>query len=223
MPKPLIVWITINCGKFLKRWEYLTTLPASQETCTQVKKQQLELDMEQLTDSKLGKEYIKAIYCHLTYLTSMQGTSWKILGWMNHRLESGLSGEISPPQICRWYHSNGRNWRGTKESLDEGERGEWESLLETWHSKNWDHGIRSHHFMANRGGKSKQWQILFSWAPKPLQMVTATMKLNMLAPWKKSYDKPRQCIRKQRCNFADKDHYSQNYDFSSSHVYRCES
>ena len=59
MPKPLTVWITTNRGKFFKRWEYQTTLPISQETCFQVKKQQIEPDMEQLTGSKLGKEYIK--------------------------------------------------------------------------------------------------------------------------------------------------------------------
>ena len=52
MPKPLTVWITINCGKFWKRWEYQTTLPASSKTCMQVKKQQLELDMEQWTGSE---------------------------------------------------------------------------------------------------------------------------------------------------------------------------
>ena len=52
MPKPLTVWITINCGKFWKRWEYQTTLPASWEIYMQVKKQQLELDMEQETGSK---------------------------------------------------------------------------------------------------------------------------------------------------------------------------
>ena len=62
MLKPLTVWITINCGKFFKKWEYQTSLPASWETCTQVKKQQLELDMEQVTGSKLGKEYVKAVY-----------------------------------------------------------------------------------------------------------------------------------------------------------------
>ena len=66
------VWITTNCGKFLKRWDYQTTLPASCETCMQVKKQQLEPDMEQWTGSKLGKEYVKAVYCHLAYLTYMQ-------------------------------------------------------------------------------------------------------------------------------------------------------
>ena len=52
MPKPLTVWITTNCGKFLKIWEYQTTLPASWEICMQVKKQQLKLDMEQQTASK---------------------------------------------------------------------------------------------------------------------------------------------------------------------------
>ena len=59
--KPLTVWITINCEKFWKRWEYQTTWPASWEICMQVKKQQLELDMEKWTGSKLGKEYIKAV------------------------------------------------------------------------------------------------------------------------------------------------------------------
>ena len=57
--KPLTVWITTNCGKL--RWEYQTTLPASQETCKQAKKQQLELDMEQRTGSRFGKEYVKAV------------------------------------------------------------------------------------------------------------------------------------------------------------------
>ena len=61
----------------------------------QVKKQQLELDMEQKTGSKLGKEYIKAVYCHPAYLTSMQSTSCKMHDWITHKLESRLLGEIS--------------------------------------------------------------------------------------------------------------------------------
>ena len=61
----------------------------------QVKKQQLELDMEKQTGSKWRKEYIKAIYYHLASLTYMQNTSWEILGWMKHKLESRLLGEIS--------------------------------------------------------------------------------------------------------------------------------
>ena len=88
MPKPSTLWITTNCGKFWKRWEYQTTWPASWEICMQVKKQQLELDMEQQTSYKLGKEYIKAVYCHPAYLTYMQSTSCEMLGWMKHKLES---------------------------------------------------------------------------------------------------------------------------------------
>ena len=75
MPKPLTVRITTNSGKFIMTWEYQTTWPASWELCMQVRKQQLELDMEQQTGSKLGKEYVKAIYCHPAYLTYMQSTS----------------------------------------------------------------------------------------------------------------------------------------------------
>ena len=90
----LTVWLTVNCGKFLKRWEYQTTLPASWEICMQVKKQQLELHMEQWTGSKLGKQYVKAVYCHPAYLTSMQSTSWETPGWKKHKLESRLPEEI---------------------------------------------------------------------------------------------------------------------------------
>ena len=74
-PMTLTVWITKNCGKFFKRWEYQTTLPFSGETCMQVKKQQLELDMEKQTGLKLGKQYVKIVYCHPAYLTYMQSTS----------------------------------------------------------------------------------------------------------------------------------------------------
>ena len=60
-PKPLTVWMTTNYGKLFKRWEYQTIWPASWETCMQLRKQQLELDMEQQIGSKSGKEYIKAV------------------------------------------------------------------------------------------------------------------------------------------------------------------
>ena len=75
-----------------KLWKILQEMglpdhpPASWEICMQVKKQQLELDMKQQTASKLGKEYVKAVYCHPAYLTSMQSTPWEILGWMKHKL-----------------------------------------------------------------------------------------------------------------------------------------
>ena len=93
--KPLTVWITENCGKFLKRWEYQATLPASWKTCMQVKKQKLGPDKEQWAGSKLGKEYVNAAYCHLAYLTYMQSISCRMTGWMNHKLESRLLGETA--------------------------------------------------------------------------------------------------------------------------------
>ena len=95
MLNTLTVWITTDCGKFLKRWEYQTTLPASWEIYMQVKKQQLEPDMKQWTGSKLTKEYDKAVYCHPAYLTYIQSTSSEIPNWMNCHLESRLPGEIS--------------------------------------------------------------------------------------------------------------------------------
>ena len=74
----VFVLITTNWGKFFKNWEYQTILPAFWEICTQVKKQQLVWDIEQLTSSKLGKEYVKAVYCHPAYLTYMQSISSKM-------------------------------------------------------------------------------------------------------------------------------------------------
>ena len=91
MSKPLTVWITRKCGKFWKRWEYQTTWPTSWKICMQVKKQQLEPDMEQQTSSKSGKEYIKVIYCQPAYLTYMEHTSWEMLDWMKHKQN----------QVCR--------------------------------------------------------------------------------------------------------------------------
>ena len=92
---PLTVWITKNCGKFFISWEYQTTLPASWETCMQVKKQQIEPDREQKTGSKLGKEYLKAEYCHLAYLAFYAEYTMQNASWINHKLESKLLGEIS--------------------------------------------------------------------------------------------------------------------------------
>ena len=92
MLKPWTVCITTTGGKFFKRWEYQTTLPASWEICIQVKKQQLEPDMEQQTGSKLGKEYIKTIYFHPAYLTYMQSTSCEMPGWMKAQAGIEIAG-----------------------------------------------------------------------------------------------------------------------------------
>ena len=134
--KPLTVWITTNCRKFFKRWEYQTTWPASWETCMQVKKQQLEPDMGQWTGSKLGKEDVKVVYCHPAYLTYMQSASREMLDWMKHKLESRFLGEISIISDMQMTPTIWQKWRGTKEPLDESERGEWKSWLKAQYSEN---------------------------------------------------------------------------------------
>ena len=95
LTKPLTVWITTKCEKFLKRWEYQTTLPVSWEICMQIKKKELEPYVEQWIGSKLGKEHVKALHCHPAYLTYIQSTSWEMPGLINYKLESRLPGEIS--------------------------------------------------------------------------------------------------------------------------------
>ena len=93
IPKPLTMWAMTNCGKFFKRWEYQTTyLPPEKSVCRSRSNSQ-EPDMEQQTGSKLGKEYIKAVYCHPAYLTNMQSTSCKLPGWRKHKLELRLPRE----------------------------------------------------------------------------------------------------------------------------------
>ena len=92
--KPLNVWITTNCGNFLQRWEYQTTLSASWEISAQVKKQELEPDLEQQTGSKLGEKYIKVVYCHRAYLNLDEGYIMWNAGLHEAQLESRLLGEI---------------------------------------------------------------------------------------------------------------------------------
>ena len=103
----------------------------------QVKKQQVELDMEQQTGSKSGKEYVKAVYYHPAYLTSMQSTSCKMPGWMKHKLESRLLGR----NINNLRYADDTTIMAeseelkNKEPLDESERREWKSWLKTQHSE----------------------------------------------------------------------------------------
>ena len=137
MPKPFTVWITRNCGKFFKRWEYQTILPASQEISMQFKKQQLKPNMEQQTRFKLGKEYIKAVYCHPAYLTYAEYIM------QNAGLDKAQVGiKIAGRNINNLRYIDDttltalRKLRRTKESLDESERGKWKSWLKTQHWKN---------------------------------------------------------------------------------------
>ena len=92
---------SFDCVEHNKLWKILKEmgipdhLTCLLRNCIQVKKQQLELDMEQQTGSKSGKEYVKAIYCHPAYLSYVPSTSWEMLSWMKHKLESRLPREIS--------------------------------------------------------------------------------------------------------------------------------
>ena len=110
--RSLTMWITTK-WKILKEMGMPDHLTCLLSYWMQVKKQQLEPDMEQQTCSKLGKEYVKAVYCHPDYLTNMQSTSWEMLDWMDHKLVSRLPGEISissdmqmKPPLCQKVKKN---------------------------------------------------------------------------------------------------------------------
>ena len=144
----------------------------------QVRKQQLELDMEQQTGSKEEKEYIKAIYCHPAYLTYMQSTLWETLGWRRHKLESRLPGEIS---ITLRYADETTLMAESEEGL--------KSLLmkvnEESEKAGLKHNIQKTKIIAS--GPITSWEIdgdsgnsvrlYFLGLQKSLQMVTAAMKL----------------------------------------------
>ena len=129
MPKPSIVWITSNCGNFVKMGipDHLTcllrSLYAGQEATVRTGDGKIDW-------FHIGNGYVMAVYCHPAYLTYMQSTSCKMVGWMKHKLESRLLEEISTTSDThRWHHPYGRKWRKTKEPLDESEREEWKSRL----------------------------------------------------------------------------------------------
>ena len=108
----MTVLITTNCRKFSQRWEYQTTLSTSWETCILVDKQQLEPDMEKWTGSKLGKEYVQAIYCHSACLTYVQSTSCKMLDWMKFK-----------PNQDRQYNVNNLRYAEDTTLMAESEKG----------------------------------------------------------------------------------------------------
>ena len=177
----------------------------------QVRKQQLELDMEQWTGSKLGKDYVKAVYCHSAYLTSVKSTSCKMLDWMKHKLESRLPGEI----INNLRYGDDTTLMGESEE-------ELKGLLMKVKEESENIGLKLNIQKTKimTSGPITSWQIdwkqwkqsqtSFFWAPKSLQMVTAAMKLKVFAPWEKSYDQPRQHIEQQRHYFANKGPSSQS-------------
>ena len=93
------------------------------------------------------------------------------------------------PQICRWYHTNVRKWRGTKKPLDEGGRGKWKIWLKTQHSKNKDHGIRTHHFAEKMGKNGNSGRFYFLGVQNHYKRWLRPWNLGACS-WKKSYDKP---------------------------------
>ena len=142
----------------------------------QVKKQQLEMDMEQQTGSKLGREYVKAVYYHPAYLTYMQSTSCEMPGWMKHKLESKIAGE----NINNFRYANDTTLTAESEeklkSLLMKERSEKAGLkLNIWKTKIMASGPLTPWQID--GEAWKQWQTLFWGAPKSLQMVTVAMKV----------------------------------------------
>ena len=114
--------------------EHQTTLRVSWKTCMWVRKKQLELDMEQRAGSKLGKEYGKAVYCHLVYLISMKSTSLEMPSWMKHKLESRLLGdrvmEIKT-KINKWDLIKLKSFCTIKENISNAKRqpSEWEKII----------------------------------------------------------------------------------------------
>ena len=131
--------------------------------------------MEQQTGFKLGKEYHKAVSpclfnIYAEYIILYSGLSESQAGIR-------LPEKHQQPQKCGWYHLNGRKRRRTKEPLDESEREEWKSWLKAQHSKKKKKATGYITSWQIEGGNWKQWQILFSCAPKSLWKVTATMKL----------------------------------------------
>ena len=103
-------------GKFLKRWEYQTTVPASWETCMQVKKQQLEPNTEQRIDSKLRKEYIRVVHYHSLYLFNLYAEYIIRYSWLDDS-QTGIKIAGRNINNLRWYHSNGRKQRELKSLL----------------------------------------------------------------------------------------------------------
>ena len=181
----------------------------------QIKKQQLEPDIEQQTGSKQEKEYVKSVYCHPAYLTYMQITSCEMPGWMKHKLESRLLGEISITSDMQMTPPLQQKVKKKLQSLDESKR------------VGLKLNIQKTETMAS--GPITSWKIDGETMETVTDFILGGSKLTAdgdcsheiktLAPWKKSYDQPRQYIKKQRHYFANKGPSSQSYGFSSSHVW----
>ena len=135
MPKPLTVWVTINCGKFLKRWEYQTTWSASWEIHMLVRKQQFELDMD--SDwFQTGKGVCQGCILSPCWFNFYAEYIRRNAGMEETQAGIKIAGKISITSDMQMIPPLWQKWRRTKELLDEGERGEWKSWLKAQHSEN---------------------------------------------------------------------------------------
>ena len=117
---------------------------------------------------KVGKVVHQGCILSPCLFTYMQRTSCKMLDWMKHKLESRFPGEISITSDMQMTLPLWQKEKRNYEPLDEGEKGQWKSWLKTQHSKNKDHGMVLSLHSKEKEKQWKQWQTLFSWAPKPL-------------------------------------------------------
>ena len=156
MPKPLTVWITINCGKFWNFWKILKEMGIPHHlTCLL---RNLYAGQEATVRTLHGTTdwfQIGNGVCQGCILSPCGFSLYEEYIMRNVRLDEAQAGirflgEISITSDMKMTPPIWQKWRRNKESLDESERGEWKSWLKTEHSEKWDHGIRSHHFMANR-------------------------------------------------------------------------
>ena len=210
-------------GKFLKRWEYQTTLSYLLRNLYAGQEATVRTGCGTRDWSQISKGVCQGcILSPCLFNLYAEYIMW-IPGWMKHKLESRLLGEISTilDMICRWHHPYGRKRRGSKEPHDESERGEWKVGLKL--------NIQKTKIMASNpitswqtdGGKVETLTdfMLGGRGSKITADGDWSHEIKTLAPWKKSYDQPRQHIKKQRHYFANKGPSRQSYGFSSSHVW----
>ena len=183
----------------------------------QIRKQQLKMDMEQQTSFKYRKEYVKVVYCHPAYLTHMQSTSCKMPGWMKHRLEPRLPGEISITSDTQMMPPL---WQKYEEEL--------KSLLMKVKEESDRVGVKLNiqktKIMAS--GPTSLWQIdgetvadFIFLGSRITTDVDCSHEIKRRLLLGESYDQPRQHIKKQRHYFVNKGLSSQGYGFSSDHIW----
>ena len=164
----------------------------------------------------VGKEYIKAVYCHPAYVTSMQSTSWEMSSWMKCKLESRLSGEILITSDMQMTPTLNRTWRPTKEPLDESKRGKWKISLKIQHSKS----------KIISSGPITSWQLDGATMETVTDFIFLGSKITGDGDCSTEIQRHLLLARKAMTSldsilksFANKGPSSQSYGFSSSHVW----